>query len=347
MAHRPASVITRPATEPEVGTQRSFRAIFPFSLHGFAGILSDDARAARGRSMAVLAFDQFREAHRALIGRLGRSAQLGRWGVSEERFARALHRSADHRFGDLSPYPPAVAAFLESLHVEDLALACACADGHEAAWEHFILTYRQDLRRAGCAITGDSSGTELADSLYAELYGLGEQAGERRSLFAYFHGRSKLSTWLRAILSQRHVDGVRARRRVESLDDDEAAGRLADPAVEPPRDPHRARHRALLSNALLAATSSLDPGQRYRLAAYYLQGLTLAEIGRVTGEHEATVSRKLDRARRDLRAGVERVLRQQFRLPDAQVEACLESALEEGALDLSTWLREERTAPGG
>jgi RNA polymerase sigma-70 factor (ECF subfamily) len=298
--------------------------------------------------MAVPAFEQFRETHKALIGRLGRTVQLERWGLSKERFTRALYRSANHRFGDLTPPSAAVAAYLESLHVEDLALACACADGQEAAWEHFILTYRQDLRRAGCAIAGDSSGTELADSLYAELYGLAEQAGERRSLFAYFHGRSKLSTWLRAVLSQRHVDAVRGRRRAERLDDDDAAERLADPKVEPPPDPYRARYRTLLSKALLAATSALDPGLRFRLAAYYLQGLTLAQIGRVTGEHEATVSRKLDKARRELRSAVERVLRREFQLPDAQVEACLESALEVNALDLSIWLREDvSAAPDG
>jgi RNA polymerase sigma-70 factor (ECF subfamily) len=298
--------------------------------------------------MAVPGFDQFTHSHGTLIRRLGRAARLERWGVSEDRFARALHRSADHRFGELAPPAPAVAAYLESLHVEDLALACACADGHEAAWEHFVTTYRQDLRRAGCAITGDSSGTELADSLYADLYGLEERAGERRSLFLYFHGRSKLSTWLRAILSQRHVDAVRARRRTESLDVDDAAERLADPAAGSAPDPDRARYGALLSKALLSATAALDPAQRLRLAAYYLQGLTLAQIGRVTGEHEATVSRKLDRARRDLRAHVERVLRREFLLSDAEVEACLDSAADHEALDLSTWLREEeRVAPGG
>ena len=298
--------------------------------------------------MAVPGFDQFTHSHGTLIRRLGRAARLERWGVSEDRFARALHRSADHRFGELAPPAPAVAAYLESLHVEDLALACACADGHEAAWEHFVTTYRQDLRRAGCAIAGDSSGTELADSLYADLYGLEERAGERRSLFLYFHGRSKLSTWLRAILSQRHVDAVRARRRTESLDVDDAAERLADPAAGSAPDPDRARYGPLLSKALLSATAALDPAQRLRLAAYYLQGLTLAQIGRVTGEHEATVSRKLDRARRDLRAHVERVLRREFRLSDAEVEACLDSAADHEALDLSTWLREEeRVAPGG
>jgi RNA polymerase sigma-70 factor (ECF subfamily) len=298
--------------------------------------------------MAVPAYDQFWQAHKALIGRLGRTAQLGRWGISEERFARALHRSASHRFGDLTPAAPALAAYLESLHVEDLALACACADGGEAAWEHFVATYRQDLRKAGCAIAGDSSGAELADSLYADLFGLEERSGERRSLFSYFHGRSRLSTWLRAILSQRHVDAVRARRRTESLDDGGAAERLADPAAGPAPDPDRARYAALLSKALRSATAALDSGQRLRLAAYYLQGLTLAQIGRVTGEHEATVSRKLDRARRELRTHVERALRIELRLSDAQVEACLDSAVDQGELGLSAWLREEeRVTPGG
>ncbi len=43
----------------------------------------------------------------------------------------------------------------------------------------------------------DSKAREMADSLYADLYGLRESSdGSRRSLFDYFHGRSKLSTWL-------------------------------------------------------------------------------------------------------------------------------------------------------
>ncbi len=292
--------------------------------------------------MPVPAFEQFREIHGTLIARLTRAAQPDRWNLSAERLARALHRSAVRRFQDSAPPDSIVAAFLESLHVADLALACACAEGIEAAWEHFVAAYRQDLRQAGRAITGDASGAELADSLYADLYGLEERAGERRSLFDYFHGRSKLSTWLRAILAQRHVDAVRARRRTESLDEDGACERLADHAATPAADPDRARFGALLSRALAAAVGALDAGQRLRLAAYYLQGLTLAQIGRITGEHEATVSRKLDRARRDLRTHAERALRHDFRLSDAEVQACLDTAAEAEGLDLAAWLREEQ-----
>ncbi|HEY1497080.1 MAG TPA: hypothetical protein VGF49_21140, partial [Candidatus Solibacter sp.] len=65
------------------------------------------------------------------------------------------------------------AAFFQNLRLSDLVLARACAHGHERAWERFIALYRQPLLRAGMAITGNESlGRELADSLYAELYGL-------------------------------------------------------------------------------------------------------------------------------------------------------------------------------
>ena len=67
---------------------------------------------------------------------------------------------------------------------------------------------------------------DLADSLYGELFGLDVRDGERRSHFRYFHGRSSLSTWLRAVLSQRHVDRLRSVRRQDPLPEDEAPGAI-------------------------------------------------------------------------------------------------------------------------
>ena len=114
--------------------------------------------------------------------------------------------------------------FLAALHLEDLALACALRNGSEPAWEHFVSEYRPILRAAARAIVGkggEERARELADSLYAELYGLDRKGGERKaSLLDYFHGRSKLSTWLRAVLAQRHVDGLRNLRRTQSVDDE-------------------------------------------------------------------------------------------------------------------------------
>ena len=74
-----------------------------------------------------------------------------------------------------------------------IVLASACAAGDEAAWEHFVLTERPVLYRAADTLNPSGGARDLADSLYADLFGLPAGAGERKSLFRYFHGRSSLS----------------------------------------------------------------------------------------------------------------------------------------------------------
>jgi len=126
------------------------------------------------------------------------------------------------------------------------------------------------------------------------------------------HGRSSLKTWLRAVLAQRHIDAIRAGRRFEELgEDDTQDSRQVAPSGPPlhPDDPHRERYLALFGRALSAALAELELPQRERLRLYYSEEKTLAEIGRLFGEHESSVSRHLDRVRRDLRGAVETILR--------------------------------------
>jgi RNA polymerase sigma-70 factor len=263
-------------------------------------------------------------------------------GVSRELFVEALKRSAAHRFPSGVPSKP-VSAYLESLHTEDLALACACSEGRDAAWDYFVRVFRPELYAAARAICArDEAGArELADSLYAELFGVRGSSAERRSLFDYYHGRSKLSTWLRSILAQRRVDQLRAARRMESLEECREDGNAESPASAVPApaagapDPERPRYLALLQSALTAALAALAARDRLRLSYYYLQDLTLAQVGRLLGEHEATASRHLERTRRDLRKHVERALLEEKRLSPAQIELCYEYALEEWPFDLA------------
>src|SRR5262245_18378257 len=131
---------------------------------------------------------------RALVARLYAKARAERWAVTMDRLAEALEGSAARAF-TTSPPRRELERYLDALHLEDLALACACADGYEAAWEHFIREHRPALYRAAEAIDSTGSARELADSLYADLFGLAERDGVRRSLFRYFHGRSSLPTW--------------------------------------------------------------------------------------------------------------------------------------------------------
>ena len=269
-----------------------------------------------------------------LVARLYRDAHAERWSISVERFAESLQASADRAV------PADVRRYLEGLHLDDLALACACADGDDGAWDHFINEYRPALYRAADALDPSGSAREPADSIYADLYGLREQDGKRQSLFRYYHGRSSLKTWLRAVLAQRHVDAIRAGRRLETLSDDDGP---ESPLVAPTpiaADPERVRYHALIHRALKLALLKLPDRDRLRLSSYYTQQLTLAETGRILKEHEATVSRQLAKTRRTLRRDVERHLRDVDRLNPAQIERCFELVVEDpGPIDLGGMLR--------
>ncbi len=273
-----------------------------------------------------------------LLDRAFRRSNAPRWNLTRESFARALDRSVSSRFAtEAGATPQALSDYVDSLNLEELALACACAEGQVSAWSFFLECYRPALRAAARAIAGNDSGDDLSDSIYAELYGLEERDGCRRSLFDYFHGRSRLSTWLRSILAQRNLDRARATKRIRPLEETDEAVSAVPPARDP-ADPERRRFAEMVQSALALAIRRLAPPDRLRLSAYYLQRLTLAQIGRLTGEHEATVSRRLDRIRRDLRSAVERSLRETHRLGDTQVRACLDAALVDVGLNLDAVL---------
>lgn len=268
--------------------------------------------------------------------RLHRRARAERWDVSPAAFAQVLSGCAARAFASGDAGARKVEAFLESLHLEDLALATACADGQEAAWDHFVREYRPILYRAADAIAPGGNAREIADALYADLYGVADRGKPRLSLFRYYGGRSSLATWLRAVLAQRHVDRIRTERRTVPIVEERTGGDAGTiPATEPEPDPDRVRLLGLIIAALTAAVGRLTPRDRLRLASYYAQRLTLAQTGRLLGEHEATVSRQLARVRRELREDVEHHLRNAERLSDAEVQQCFAYALDDpGTLDL-------------
>jgi RNA polymerase sigma-70 factor len=295
------------------------------------------------------------EESRPFLHRLFVASGAERWQLSFTAFLAALARSAAKRFPETWPAPAELEEYFSTLHSKDLALASACAEGQDAAWEEFVSGYRGYLHIAAAAILrcppSDPAAGELADSLFSDLFGLRENPAEKshsHSLFRYFHGRSSLKTWLRAILAQRHIDQIRSAKKFDSLDEQPGDGesrRVPEPAViSLAADPRRAEYLERFREALAAALRALAPRDRQRLQLYYVEERTLAEIGRQIGEHESSVSRNLERVRNELRATVEGLLRTREAaanggpsrpaLDDAQVALCIEYAAEEAAIDL-------------
>jgi RNA polymerase sigma factor (sigma-70 family) len=285
----------------------------------------------------------------AKLGQWCGMAAIERWGISETRFAEELARCAEARFRDEQPNVEQLNVYVGALRLQDLGLACACADGVAEAWEHFVALYRGYLRAcAGAMLKGSASAPEaeeLADSLFAELYGLSTE--KRGSLLRYFHGRSSLKTWLRAVLAQRHVDKIRAGRKFEELGGEDGAvdgKRRVAAEVLQAGDPHRAEYLGKFTNAIQTALANLDKRDAERLRMYYGEQKKLAEIGRALGEHESSVSRHLEKARGEVRRSVEEILRagsegakgdgRTSGMSDAQIAMCFEYVAEDAPIDL-------------
>ena len=188
--------------------------------------------------------------------------------------------------------------FCKTLRIEELVLARACAAGNERAWEVFLVRYREKLYDTGLQIAReDSAARELADSLYADLYGVTSREGQRVSKLASYTGRGSLEGWLRTVMAQEHVNRYRKRKRLVSLDEESEEGEqfpAPTPGPTATADPR-------LTSATEQALQALPAEDRFVLAAYYLDGRTLAEIARMLSVHESTISRKLDKLARSLK----------------------------------------------
>ena len=223
--------------------------------------------------------------------------KTGNSGLSREQFGVILNQiAAKYLPADASPRD--TAELYASLRVEELALARACAAGQERAWEIFMARYREKLYDIAVYIAKEGSAAhELADSLYADLYGTTTREGQRISKLASYTGRGSLEGWLRTVMAQEFVNRFRRRRRLVSLDEESEDGaQFAATDSEP---------AAVVDPRVEAATdevlSKLPAEERFMLASYYLDDRTLAEIARTLAVHESTISRKLDRLTKSLR----------------------------------------------
>jgi RNA polymerase sigma-70 factor, ECF subfamily len=217
-------------------------------------------------------------------------------GLTQEAFAEILCEIGEKHGPSASEHE--LRTLFLSLRIDELVLARACAAGHNSAWEIFLTRFREKLYQSALRIAREESAArELADTLYADLYGTNLRDGERVSKLSSYTGRGSLEGWLRTVLAQEYVNRYRRTKRLVSLDEESEDGtQFSAQAAEPvpSADPR-------LEQATDEALAILPAEERTVLAAYYLDGRTLAEIARMLGVHESTISRKLDKLAKGLR----------------------------------------------
>jgi len=262
-------------------------------------------------------------------------SRAAEFGISSGDFLIILREIAAKHFSG-----KALQEFCGTLRLEDLALAHGCAAGNERAWEVFLLRFREKLYDIARQITReDSSGRELADSVYADLFGTKTREGVRMSKLASYSGRGSLDGWLRTVIAQEFVNSYRKQRRLVSLDEEtEEGGQFAAATPEPvaPANP-------VLERATDEALRALNAEDRFVLASYFLDGRTLAEIARALSVHESTVSRKVEKLTKNLRKQILKNL-VRFGMTRRQTDEALSTNVQDIGLDIRASLAQDSAA---
>jgi RNA polymerase sigma-70 factor len=227
----------------------------------------------------------------------------------------------------LSPAVRSPADLLCELNTGDLFLSAACALGRETAWERFRALYHAPISDTFSYFnrTRQSAGC-LADSLISDLY-LPDRSG--RSRIASYDGRSSLTTWLRTIAKNQHINKT-AKGKYEACSsevtmeprDEQAVSRME-------RGLYRSRYKNLLEEALTEACGILGGAERKLLLWRYDDNLRLGEVAHLVGIHQSNVTRLIDKLCVRLRERVALILENEKELPAAAVEECLIFAIDE------------------
>jgi RNA polymerase sigma-70 factor, ECF subfamily len=274
-----------------------------------------------------------------LLAELHAKGGCEKFGLSSESFCLILYEiGGKYTAEDASENE--VRTFFLSLRIDELALARACAAGSNSAWEVFLTRFREKLYQSALRIAReDSAARDLADTLYADLYGTGAREGQRVSKLSSYTGRGSLEGWLRTVLAQEYVNRYRRTKRLVSLDEESEEGvqfQAPDPEPSSPSDPR-------LAQATDEALTSLSAEDRVILSSYYLDGRTLAEIARMLGVHESTISRKLDKLAKSLRKQILAALLRRG-LSRRQAEEALEVDVRDLQLDIRRSLMQDRSS---
>jgi RNA polymerase sigma-70 factor, ECF subfamily len=251
-----------------------------------------------------------------------------------------------------------LSSFIDKLQADDLCLIVACERGEETAWNELVERFSATVKSAArSASSNETAAEDLAQSIWAELYGLrtrndGKPAGK----LAYYSGVGSLAGWLRAVVAQLAVDQHRKQSRLVQPEEDAELERLAirtSPEAQLQTtaggDPEQAIGDKLaqigMQDALVRALKDLPDEDRLLVKLYYFDNLRLHEAGAVLGVHEATASRRLNRIHVRLHDRVETILINEQGWTKSETERCFAELAIHLQGDLEPLLAGEGIAP--
>jgi RNA polymerase sigma-70 factor, ECF subfamily len=219
-----------------------------------------------------------------------------------------------------------------SAYANDLYLACACAQGNDAALREFEQHYLAGIRGAVARIDNAPDFLTEVQQLLRERLFVGDSAKINE-----YRGNGPLAGWVRTAAVRTALNLRRTPRRELSPDDLRPPDEPLDPEAALLRD----QYREEISRAIRNALQTLTPEDRVLLRWTYLDRLTLAKIGVLQGVSAPTVHRRLTATMAALIAAVRSELATRLELSRASLDSLIRGVDSQMDISLSQLFRAE------
>jgi RNA polymerase sigma factor (sigma-70 family) len=189
-------------------------------------------------------------------------------------------------------------AHLESLVLDDLYLATACAAGDRDAWRECEAAHFSFIRSFARRFLPDAPAQDLADQVIADLW--------QRGKIGRYAGRSTLRTWLGAVVAHAAINARKSPPPGVASHAD-ALREYTQRNIGATRQlgPEDSQAERVLADLIVRAIQALNPEEKLLLQLHYEQGLTLQEMEGPLASSKATLSRRLKGIREQVKARID------------------------------------------
>lgn len=181
------------------------------------------------------------------------------------------------------------------LHKEIAMESLNTVGAHHAEFETLMSQIKQKAYHTACRMTGNRDDAEdLLQEAYLRAF----------RKFDLYDRERPFENWFFRILSNAHIDALRRKPKVVTLSLDHPPGNQGNFSLEisdESSDPESLVMQEIFEDSVHCAIRVLQPEYQKTVMLCDIDGLSYAEIARVTGTNVGTVRSRLHRGRRILR----------------------------------------------
>jgi RNA polymerase sigma-70 factor (ECF subfamily) len=221
-------------------------------------------------------------------------------------------------------------AALAKMHVADVYLTVACADGNAEAIAVIENQFVPDLRSTLSRMRLTASAIDEALQVMREELFVPRAGASARIL--NYGGRGQLRGWLRSVAARTGLRGFR-HKAVDEIDD-----RIhASPVDDLELDYLKRTYGEAFRSAFQTAVAELDADDRVLLKQRFRHGLGVEELGAMHGVHAGTISRRVAAARERLVAGTHKAMMRELDVAKSEVSSIMRLIHSQMEISLSTF----------